>query len=89
MKTGYTVRTCADFNTDQGRKNGTTRRDQTLANGAARTSGVRASAVDGIQCWTVRRLDGTVEPRKRVPLTQGRVAGAASEDEEPSPAQQP
>ena len=38
VKTGYIVRTRADFNTDQGRKNDTARRDLTLASGAQMVS---------------------------------------------------
>ncbi len=38
VKTGYIVRTRADFNTDQGRKNDRTRRDLTLASGAQMVS---------------------------------------------------
>ena len=34
VKAGYLVRTRADFNTDQGRNNDTSRRDETLASGA-------------------------------------------------------
>jgi len=38
VKSGYLVRTRADFNTDQGRTNDTTRRDLTLASGAQMVS---------------------------------------------------
>jgi hypothetical protein len=93
VKTGYIVRTRADFNTDQGRKNDTARRDQTLASGAQMVSTdfpvSEPAPWTGYSVGLPGGLPARCNPVNAPPECKDKLLEPGEMTKEPSPSHQP